>query len=59
MEFEFSIQGIQVGATRVLSMLFVIADYSQPYMSGNTCFGLGDKQVCFISLFLKPVAHNS
>lgn len=37
--------GIQVGAIRVLSMLFVIADYSQPYMSGNTCFGLGDKQI--------------
>uniref|UniRef100_A0A5B6ZZV4 Nucleoporin NUP188 n=1 Tax=Davidia involucrata TaxID=16924 RepID=A0A5B6ZZV4_DAVIN len=38
-------QTIQVGAARVLSMLFVIADYSQPYVLGNACFGLDDKQI--------------
>lgn len=45
MEFELLIQEIQVGAARLLSMLFFIADYSQSYTSANACFGLGDKQV--------------
>lgn len=36
---------IQVGASRVLSMLFIIADSSQPYLFGNRCFGLDDKQI--------------
>ncbi|XP_059647512.1 uncharacterized protein LOC132293878 [Cornus florida] len=36
---------IQVGAARVLSMLFVIADNSLPYVFGNACFGLDNKQI--------------
>ncbi|KAK3028660.1 hypothetical protein RJ639_037840 [Escallonia herrerae] len=36
---------IQVGAAKVLSMLFVIADYSQQYVIVNACFGLDDKQI--------------
>ncbi|KAA8536011.1 hypothetical protein F0562_028489 [Nyssa sinensis] len=36
---------IQVGAARVLSMLFVIADFLQPYVPLNACFGLDDKQI--------------
>jgi hypothetical protein len=38
-------QAVQVGAAKVLSMLFTTADYMQPYLSGNVCFGLDDKQV--------------
>lgn len=34
-----------MGAAKVLSMLFTTADYMQPYLSGNVCFGLDDKQV--------------
>lgn len=49
---EFSVQAIQVGATRVLSMLLTISEYSQPYLSGNACFGLDDEQVCHLCLFL-------
>lgn len=36
---------IQVGATKVLSLLLTISDYSQPYFSGNACFGLDDNQI--------------
>lgn len=43
--FELSIQAIQVGATKVLSPLLTISDYSQPYFSGNACFGFDDNQV--------------
>lgn len=43
--FELSIQAIQVGATKVLSLLLTISDYSQPYFSGNACFGFDDNQV--------------
>lgn len=41
----YIIQVIQVGAARLLSMLFFVADHSQLYISGNACFGLSDKQV--------------
>ncbi|XP_074329282.1 uncharacterized protein LOC141666927 isoform X2 [Apium graveolens] len=36
---------IQVGAARLLSMLFCVADHSQLFISGNACFGLSDKQI--------------
>lgn len=52
--FDLSIQAIQVGATKVLSLLLTISDYSQPYFSGNACFGLDDNQVwhlCLCSYF--------
>ena len=39
-----------MGASRVLSMLFVIADSSQPYLLGNGCFGLDDTQVLYFGL---------
>lgn len=41
----YIIQAIQVGAARLLSMLFSVADHSQLYISGNACFGLSDQQV--------------
>lgn len=51
------IQVIQVGAARLLSMLFFVADHSQLYISGNACFGLSDKQVHVImSLLLNSLA---
>ena len=34
-----------MGAVKVLSMLFVVAEYSQLYVFRNACFGLDDKQV--------------
>ncbi|KAM7257446.1 hypothetical protein ACFE04_013187 [Oxalis oulophora] len=40
---------IQLGATRVLSMLLTIAEFSQPYSFGNGCFGLDDKQIADLS----------
>lgn len=50
----FLVQTIQVGAARVLSKLFVVADYSQPYVFGNACFGLNDKEVChFVQSFAR------
>lgn len=36
---------IQVGAVTALSMLLLTADDLQPYMSGNACLGLDDKQI--------------
>lgn len=36
---------IQLGAVSALSMLLLTADDLQPYMSGNACFGLDDKQI--------------
>ncbi|XP_071717637.1 uncharacterized protein [Rutidosis leptorrhynchoides] len=36
---------IQLGALSALSMLLLNADDLQPYMSGNACFGLDDKQI--------------
>ncbi|KAL7002581.1 hypothetical protein U1Q18_003733 [Sarracenia purpurea var. burkii] len=38
---------IQVGAAKVLSMLFVLADSSQQYAIGNACFGLDEKQMIY------------
>lgn len=45
MIFELSMQAIQVGAARVLSMLLTMSDLSQSNLSANACFGLYDKQV--------------
>ncbi|KAL4585015.1 hypothetical protein LXL04_009628 [Taraxacum kok-saghyz] len=36
---------IQLGAVTALSSLLLTADDSQPYMSGNVCFGLDEKQI--------------
>ncbi|KAL9414647.1 hypothetical protein AB3S75_043000 [Citrus x aurantiifolia] len=36
---------ILVGATKVLSLLLTISDYSQPYFFGNACFGFDDNQI--------------
>nr|XP_043624466.1 uncharacterized protein LOC122596031 [Erigeron canadensis] len=36
---------IQLGAVSALSMLLLAADDIQPYMSGNACFGMDDKQI--------------
>ncbi|XP_058002713.1 uncharacterized protein LOC110643732 isoform X2 [Hevea brasiliensis] len=36
---------IQVGATKVLSKLLVMADNLQPYLASNVCFGLDDEQI--------------
>ncbi|KAJ7978575.1 Nucleoporin like [Quillaja saponaria] len=36
---------IQVGAGRVISMLFTVAGYQEQYLFGNTCFALDDKQI--------------
>ncbi|GJX61656.1 hypothetical protein Tco_0294556 [Tanacetum coccineum] len=36
---------IQLGAASALSILLLNADDLQPYMSGNACFGLDDKQI--------------
>lgn len=36
---------IQVGATRLLSMLCIIGDHSPPYLFGTSCFGPEDKQI--------------
>ncbi|KAJ6716911.1 NUCLEOPORIN NUP188-like protein [Salix koriyanagi] len=44
---------VQVGAAKVLSMLFTTADYMQPYLSGNVCFGLDDKQIADMRHFVK------
>ncbi|XP_011046730.1 PREDICTED: uncharacterized protein LOC105141252 isoform X1 [Populus euphratica] len=44
---------VQVGAAKVLSMLFTTADYVQPYLSGNVCFGLDDKQIADMRHFVK------
>lgn len=52
--FELILQKIQVGAINALSMLFLNADDLQPYMSGNACFGLDNKQVKVNKLF-KPL----
>ncbi|KAL5788807.1 hypothetical protein ACOSP7_005756 [Xanthoceras sorbifolium] len=41
----FNNSAIQVGATRVLSMLLTISDYAQPNLYVNACFGLEDKQI--------------
>lgn len=41
-------QGIQVAAARVLSMLFITAYYIEPNSSGNVCLGLDDKQIADI-----------
>ncbi|KAK3195082.1 hypothetical protein Dsin_026392 [Dipteronia sinensis] len=45
----FNNSAIQVGATRVLSMLLTISDYAQSYLSANACFGLEDKQIADLS----------
>lgn len=51
---EFSVQGIQVGAARVLSAFLMMADLMQPYLFGSS-FGLDDKQVwCVYIYFLVP-----
>lgn len=42
------VQGIQVAAARVLSMLFITAYYIEPNSSGNVCLGLDDKQIADI-----------
>ncbi|KAH9696845.1 hypothetical protein KPL71_023355 [Citrus sinensis] len=39
------LKAVQVGATKVLSLLLTISDYSQPYFSGNACFGFDDNQI--------------
>ncbi|XP_076958403.1 uncharacterized protein LOC143634122 [Bidens hawaiensis] len=36
---------IQLGAVSALSMLLLTADELQPYLSGNACFGLDEKQI--------------
>ncbi|XP_021988826.1 uncharacterized protein LOC110885447 isoform X1 [Helianthus annuus] len=36
---------IQLGAVSALSTLLLTAEDLQPYMSGNACFGLDDKQI--------------
>lgn len=47
-------QGIQVGAARVLSAFLMMADLMQPYLFGSS-FGLDDKQVwCVYIYFLVP-----
>ncbi|KAJ6386036.1 hypothetical protein OIU77_029072 [Salix suchowensis] len=46
---------VQVGAAKVLSMLFTTADYMQPYLSGNVCFGLDDKQIADMRHFVKSM----
>ena len=46
--FELILQTIQVGAAKVLSLLFALADCSQTYVLGNACFGLDEKQVWII-----------
>ncbi|XAR59056.1 hypothetical protein NMG60_11014687 [Bertholletia excelsa] len=39
---------IQAGAAKVLSILFTLADSSQPYVFGNACFGLDEKQISYV-----------
>ncbi|KAI3804009.1 hypothetical protein L1987_32177 [Smallanthus sonchifolius] len=36
---------VQLGALSALSMILLTADDLQPYMTGNACFGLDDKQI--------------
>ncbi|KAK9287536.1 hypothetical protein L1049_015957 [Liquidambar formosana] len=54
---------IQVGAARVLSTLFIIADYSQQYLFGNAFFGLDDKQgskkASLVDAFLQYVERSN
>ncbi|XP_047333534.1 uncharacterized protein LOC124937067 [Impatiens glandulifera] len=38
---------IQIGAAKVLSRLFVLADYSQLTVTENSCFGLDEKQIAY------------
>lgn len=58
---ELSLQEIQVGATRLLSMLCIIGDHSPPYLFGTSCFGPEDKQVWhhLFSLFYAQKAQQS
>ncbi|XP_038706390.1 uncharacterized protein LOC120001936 isoform X2 [Tripterygium wilfordii] len=39
---------IQVGSARLLTMLLITADYAQPFLHGNACFSLDDKQIADI-----------
>lgn len=48
-DFKFSMQQIQVGAARVLSVFLMIADIIQPFLFGSS-FGLDDIQVACLSL---------
>lgn len=41
----FRNSAIQLASARVISMLFTLADFSQPYLFGNACFGLDDNQI--------------
>lgn len=49
--FCLILQKIQVGAAKVLSVLFVLSDCTQPYVFGNAWFGLDEKQVCHVVTF--------
>ncbi|GMP64164.1 hypothetical protein CsSME_00025565 [Camellia sinensis var. sinensis] len=46
---------IQVGAAKVLSILFVLADCSQPYVFGNACFGLDEKKITYLRHCLNSI----
>lgn len=45
-------QGIQIAAARLLSMIFMVADYVKPMISGIACFSADDKQVGILSVDL-------
>lgn len=49
-DLKFSMQRIQVGAARVLSVFLMMADIIQPYLFGSS-FGLDDIQVACLRLF--------
>ncbi|XP_058213125.1 uncharacterized protein LOC131325082 isoform X1 [Rhododendron vialii] len=46
---------IQVGAAKVLSVLFVLADCTQPYVFGNAWFGLDEKQMMYLKRSLNRI----
>ncbi|XP_057475806.1 uncharacterized protein LOC130763817 [Actinidia eriantha] len=49
---------IQVGAAKVLSLLFVLADCSQTYVLGNACFGLDEKQMTYLRHSLNSILRE-
>ncbi|XP_030450648.2 uncharacterized protein LOC115672831 isoform X2 [Syzygium oleosum] len=59
----FRNSGIQIAAARLLSMIFMVADYVKPMISGIACFSVDDKQMIelrhAINCILQEKAHRN
>ncbi|KAF8406575.1 hypothetical protein HHK36_008663 [Tetracentron sinense] len=49
---------VQVGAARVLSMLCIVADNSQPYLFGNVCLVSDDMQITEFRSSIYDILHE-